>query len=145
MLGGETMNMDMDTVLIAEDDLNNPKEKLELKEYIRALGDHLLCEPEFDNERLYTALDSLQMDIQEIRNHFNTDAPPGLEVVRDFMLESLELYHQSIDDMKVYIDSRDRDILSMAVLKSEEAEDIIEAIDQVIQEHRDRINTSREY
>ena len=137
--------MNLDTILTAEDDLANPKLNLDLKEYIRALGDHLLCEPEFDNEKLYTALDSLQTDIKDIRNHFNTDAPPGLEVVRDFMLESLELYHQSIDDMKGYIDSRDRETLSLAVLKSEEAEDIIEAIDQVIQEHRDRINTSREY
>jgi len=137
--------MDMEAILDTEQFSDNPELKMDLKEYIKSLGDHLLCEPEFDNDKLSSALDSLQNDIQEIRNHFNMDAPPGLEIVRDFMLESLELYYQSIDDMKDYITTKDRDSLEIAVLKSEEAEDIISAIDQVIQEHRDHLNSLSEY
>ncbi len=134
--------MSPDAVFSLIDNSENPEVKMDLKEYIRALGDHMLCEPVFDNDKLCNALDVVQMDIQEIRNHFNTQAPPGLEVVRDFMLESLELYKQSIDDMRSYITNPDRELLEMAILKSEEAEDIIGAIDQVIQEQRDSLTAN---
>ena len=78
---------------------------MDLKEYIKSLGEHLLCEPLYHRDALNKALDTVYSDILEIRGHFNAEAPPGMEPVRDFMLESLELYRQSVDDMKGYVKS----------------------------------------
>ncbi len=119
----------------------NVEIKMDLKEYIKSLGDHLLCEESFNKDNLNGALDMVSADIQEIRRHFRQDAPPGLEPVRDFMLESLDLYRQSIDDMRSYITCDDRELLEQAIV---EAEDIIGAIEHVIQEHRDWLNESTE-
>jgi len=118
--------------------------KMDLKEYIKSLGDHLLCEESFNRDGLNEALDMVSSDIQDIRQHFREDAPPGLEPVRDFMLESLELYRQSIDDMRCYIGNEDRELLEQAIVKAEEAEDILGAIEHVIEEHRNWLNQSAE-
>lgn len=122
----------------------NVGEKMDLKQYIRSLGEHLMYEPEFDTDSLFRALDMVTEDIEEIRHQFSDEAPPGLEVVRDFMLESLELYRQSVDNMKIYVSSQDTDMLDEALSQSEEAENIIEAIDLVIQEHRNWLNSEAE-
>lgn len=110
---------------------------MDLKTYIRSLGEHLLSEPEFDKEALKKALDMVSHDVDDIRESFADAPPPGLEPVRDFMMESLNLYMQSIEDMRQYMGSEERDYIEQALMKAEEAEDIMSAIDHVIQEHRD--------
>ncbi|MDQ7822374.1 MAG: hypothetical protein RDV48_06225 [Candidatus Eremiobacteraeota bacterium] len=115
----------------------NPEIKMDLKTYIRTLGEHLLSEPEYDKDALNEVLDTVSTDIRDIRQNFTGETPSGLEPVRDFMVESLDLYMQSLDDMRKYVDSEDRDSLNDAIVRAEEAEDIMGAIEQVIQEHRD--------
>lgn len=115
----------------------NGEMDIDLKSYIRSLGEHLLCEPAFDKDALKNTLDMVSRDVNEIRGSFSDEPPPGLEAVRDFMVGSLDLYLQSIEDMKKYMSSEERDYLEQAMMKVEEAEDIMSAIDQVIQEHRD--------
>lgn len=122
----------------------NVERDMDLRTYIRTLGDHLLSEPEFNKDALKNALDMVSADVEEIRRGFMDEAPAGLESVRDFMRESLDLYMQSIEDMKQYMTSEERDYLEQAMVKAEEAEDIMGAIDQVIQEHSDWLNEMTE-
>ncbi len=119
-----------EVALTSNDDL-----KMDLKEYIRSLGEGLLTEPEFDTELLGQALNLVQADLNEIRSVFVKDAPVGLEAVRDFMSESLDLYNSSLEDMRSYAENGDRNLLLKAIDSSSEAEEIMNAIDMVIDEH----------
>jgi hypothetical protein len=127
-----------------QDDAMNPEIKMDLGAYIKSLGEHLLCEPVYNRDALDEALSTITGDIQDIRQNFNRQAPPGLESVQTFMLESLNLYMQSIDDMRNYMSSEDRDLLEQALVKAEEAEDIVVALEEVIQDRKDWLSQMTE-
>jgi len=124
-------------------EINEPV-KMDLKTYIKSLGEHLLCEPTYNRDALSDALNVISDDIGSIRQSFTGSAPQGLEPVRDFMLESLNLYMQSVEDMKKYMSSEDSELLESAIVKAEEAEDIIGAVEEVIQEHKDWLSRMSE-
>ncbi len=122
----------------------NEPVKMDLKTYIKSLGEHLLCEPAYDKDALSEALNVISDDISSIRNSFAGNAPQGLEPVRNFMLESLNLYMQSVEDMKKYMSNDDSELLESAMVKADEAEDIIGAVEEVIQEHKDWLSQMTE-
>lgn len=135
----EEINKDLEAES-AEQFRGNKEAKMDLRTYIKSLGGHLLCEPEYNKSALSEALDMISSDIQDIRQNFTAEAPKGLEPVRDFMIESMDLYLKSVEDMRKYMNSDDREHIEEAMMKAEEAEDIMGAIESVIQEQMDWIS-----
>ncbi|MHC9544171.1 MAG: hypothetical protein AB9903_32055 [Vulcanimicrobiota bacterium] len=139
----DEMGFTLDEESMRSQEINEPV-KMDLKTYIKSLGEHLLCEPAYSKDALSEALTVISDDIGTIRASFTGNAPAGLEPVRDFMLESLNLYMQSVEDIRKYMSNEDSELLERAIVKAEEAEDIIGAVEDVIQEHKDWLSQMTE-
>lgn len=108
----------------------------DLLNFLRNLSSHLALGTELDLDTIVPALGRMKETLQEMYAQYEAPAPEGAEVIRDHMLEALELFFGSIEEIEGFLDDGDRDRLARAVVAAEEADDILGSIEYVIQQNQ---------
>jgi len=112
-------------------------EKRTLYSHLREVGEQLLCETSFHREALSGMLDEVLEDIQALHRGYDQPAPAGAEAVQGFVIEALDLYGQCVEAMKAYLEDPEESRLQWGLERAEEAEDILTAVEMVIQENKE--------
>lgn len=111
-------------------------EKADLLDFLRNLASHLALGTTLDLDAILPALGRLKEHLQELYSQYEAPAPEGAEVIRDYMLEALELFFGSIEEIEGFLEDADRERLARAVVSAEEADDILGSIEYVIQQNQ---------
>lgn len=111
-----------------------------LSEHLQDLGEHLLAEPEFHREALEELLDEVLEDIQTLHMGYEEPAPPGGEAIQAFVAEALDLYAQCVVAMKTWLEDPEESWIRQGLEKAEEAEDLLIAVEMVIQENKEQLH-----
>lgn len=111
-------------------------ERADLLDFLRNLASHLALGTTLDLDAILPALGRLKEHLQELYAQYEAPAPEGAEVIRDYMLEALELFFGSIEEIEGFLEDADRDRLARAVVSAEEADDILGSIEYVIQQNQ---------
>lgn len=117
----------------ASDDL----EKRTLYSHLREVGEQLLCETSFHREALSGMLEEVLEDIHSLHRGYEQPAPTGAEAVQGFVLEALDLYAQCVEAMQAHLEDPEESRVQWGLERAEEAEDILTAVETVIQENKD--------
>jgi hypothetical protein len=115
-------------------------EQMSLYEHLRNLGEQMLAESEFHRDTLEGMLDEVLDDIQALHHGYQAPAPPGGEVVQAFFVEALDLYTQCVEAMRSYLEEPEESLLQQGMDKAEEAEDLLVAVEMVIQENKELLD-----
>lgn len=115
-------------------------EKLTLYEHLREVGEQLLCEPAWHRDAVEDMLDEVLGDIMTLHQGYGGPVPPGAEAVRAFVSEALELYAQCVESLKEYLDDPEEIHIAQGLAKAEEAEDLLTAVEMVIQENKELLD-----
>ncbi len=118
-------------------------EQMSLYEHLRSLGEQMLAEPDFHRDALEGVLDEVLDDIQALHRGYQAPAPPGGEVVQAFVVEALDLYTQCVEAMKSYLEDPEETLLQQGLDRAEEAEDLLVAVEMVIQENKELLDGGR--
>jgi hypothetical protein len=118
-------------------------EQMSLYEHLRSLGEQMLAEPDFHRDALEGVLDEVLDDIQALHRGYQDPAPPGGEVVQAFVVEALDLYTQCVEAMKSYLEDPEETLLQQGLDRAEEAEDLLVAVEMVIQENKELLDGGR--
>lgn len=105
-------------------------------ELIYGLVERLMLTSDFNKEELEDVIGSVRDELDGIRLHYEAPAPTGAEAVQDLMLESLTLFDESFEEITLFLQDEDEDRLGRAVSQAEEANDILVAIEDVIQNNK---------
>ena len=109
---------------------------LNLLELIYGLVERLMLTTEFNAEEMETFIDTVRDDLDEVRAHYKEPAPDGAQAVQELMLESLQLFDESFEEVTQFLHDTDEDHLRRAVAQSEDANDILSAVEEVIQHNK---------
>ncbi len=118
-------------------------EQVSLYEHLRNLGQQMLAEPDFHRDALEGVLDEVLEDIQTLHRGYESPPPPGGEVVQAFVVEALGLYTECVEAMKSYLDEPEEALLQQGLERAEEAEDLLVAVEMVIQENKEALGGGR--
>lgn len=108
----------------------------DLLNFLRDLASHLALGTPLSLEAILPALGRVKEHLQELYAQYEAPAPEGAEVIRDYMLEALELFFGSIEEIEAFLEDADRDRLARAVVSAEEADDILGSLEYVIQQNQ---------
>lgn len=111
-------------------------ERAVLLDFLRNLASHLALGTTLDLDVILPALARTKEHLQDLYAQYEAPAPEGAEVIRDYMLEALELFFGSIEEIEGFLEDADRDRLARAVVAAEEADDILGSIEYVIQQNQ---------
>jgi hypothetical protein len=115
-------------------------EQVSLFEHLRNLGEQMLAEPDFHRDALEGILDEVLEDIQTLHRGYQKPPPPGGEVVQAFVVEALDLYAQCVESMKTCLEEPEATRIQQGLEKAEEAEDLLVAVEMVIQENKEALS-----
>jgi len=118
-------------------------DQVSLYEHLRNLGEQMLAEPDCYRDTLEGVLDEVLEDIQTLHRGYQIPPPPGGEVVQAFVVEALDLYAQCVEAMKTYLDEPEATLIQQGLEKAEEAEDLLVAVEMVIQENKEALGGGR--
>lgn len=91
---------------------------------------------EFDADELHDFIGAVRDDLDGVREQYNAPAPDGAQAVQELMVESLSLFDESFDEITLFLDDHDEDRLRRAVGLGEDANDILSAVEEVIQNNK---------
>lgn len=114
-------------------------EQVSLYEHLRNLGEQMLAEPDFHRDALEGVLDEVLEDIQTLHRGYQNPPPRGGEVVQAFVVEALDLYAQCVESMKTYLEEPEATLIQQGLEKAEEAEDLLVAVEMVVQENKEAL------
>ena len=117
-----------------------PKRNLNLLELIYGLVERLMLSTEFNKDDMEGLFGSIRDDLDGIRAHYQEPAPEGTQGVAELMVESLTLFDSSFNELTEFLFDQDEDRLRRAVLQAEEANDILSAVEDVIQTNKQIIS-----
>jgi hypothetical protein len=118
----------------------NPEERLALRDFLKEVGDSLLCGASFKPEALESTLDDVLSDIKAIHSQYVEPSCCGADTVREFMLEALDLYVQCLDEMKSFLADQAEGHIHRGLAQAEEADDLLSAVESVIADHKDALS-----
>ena len=110
--------------------MNEPT--LNLLETVYRLVDLLLHAHDLNRDEILDMTEAVRDDLDAIRSDYDEEAPEGVEAVRELMVESLELFDRSFEEIGSFLADRDEQRLRRALECSEEASDILAAVDELI-------------
>ena len=114
--------------------------KLNLLELVYCLVERMMLSTEFSKDDLESLFGSIRDDLDKMRTHYETPAPDGTQAVAELMSEALTLFDSSFNEMTEFLFDQDEDRLRRAVLSAEEANDILAAVEDVIQTNKQVIS-----
>ncbi len=89
------------------------------------------------------AVDDVRAPLLTMRQHlgglcaaFEPPAPHGVEVVRDLLLESFGLFDGVLHRLQLHIDGLGENDLAALVAEAEEADDILSAVEYVVEQNQ---------
>lgn len=112
------------------------RENLNLLEFIRALVEGLMLTTEYNEAEIQRLVDAIRADLDGIRAHYAEPAPLGAEAVQELMLETLDIYDQSLNEILLFLADHDEDHLRESVYQAEAANDVLLAVEDVIQTNK---------
>ena len=110
--------------------------------YIRDLARHLALGTELDLDAIGDALESIQERTTALYAEYEKPPPQGAELIQEFMLEALQLIHQSVDEIFDFFDDGDQEHLTQAVLLVEEGDDVLTSIQYVIEQNQQEMSSA---
>lgn len=113
-----------------------PEPTLNLLELIYGLVERLMLTTEFDADELHDFIDGVRDNLDEVRAQYDAPAPEGAQAVQELMVESLSLFDESFEEIVQFLDDKDEDRLRRAVTLGEDANDILSAVEEVIQNNK---------
>ncbi|MEW6277934.1 MAG: hypothetical protein AB1758_04870 [Candidatus Eremiobacterota bacterium] len=108
----------------------------DLLTFLRNLADHLALGTPLPMQEIQQSLDLVKQTLEQLYQQYEAPAPQGAEVIREFMLEALQLFYQAVEGIEDFVATGQRDSLAEAVLKAEEANDILSSIEYVIDQNK---------
>ncbi len=108
----------------------------DLLTFLRNLADHLALGTPLPMEEIRNSLNLVKNTLEQLYAQYEAPAPAGAEVIREFMLEALQLFYDAVEGIEAYVESGERDRLAESVLKAEEANDILSSIEYVIEQNK---------
>ncbi|MBI3929471.1 MAG: hypothetical protein HY319_28255 [Armatimonadetes bacterium] len=105
-----------------------------LLNFIRDLAQHLALGTELPVDEIADSLTGVQQTLSELYAQYEEPPPAGAEVIQEFMLEALQMFHQAIEELFAFFEDSDREHLTQAVLLAEEGDDILSSIEYVIEQ-----------
>jgi len=109
---------------------------LNLLELIYGLVERLMLTTEFDADELHDFIGAVRDNLDEVREQYNSPPPDGAQAVQELMVESLSLFDDSFEEITQFLDDHDEDRLRRAVGLGEDANDILSAVEEVIQNNK---------
>ena len=109
----------------------------DLLRFIRDLADHLAIGTELPWDEIRASLEMAKRNLTDLYAQYEQPAPEGAEVIREFMLEALQLFYSSIEAVESCLGQPDLELLARAVVSAEEANDILASIEYVIAQNQE--------
>lgn len=109
----------------------------DLLDYLRDLADHLSRGTALNWREVEGTLNSLQDLFEGIAARYQDPAPSGAEVVRELMLESVDLFMLCLDGIYDYIETKNPAELRLAVARAEEASDLLCAVEYAVEQNKE--------
>lgn len=110
--------------------------------YIRDLARHLALGTALDLDAIGDALESIQERTTALYAEYEKPPPAGAELIQEFMLEALQLIHQSVDEIFDFFDDGEQEHLTQAVLLVEEGDDVLTSIQYVIEQNQQEMSSA---
>jgi hypothetical protein len=98
-----------------------------------ALGDE-------KGEEIRPMLEYLRGTLDQTYARYEPPAPAGAESIREAMLESIDLFCSSLDCLEQYLEKPNPNLLSHAVGAAEEANDLLDQVDYIIEQSQQWIS-----
>lgn len=108
-----------------------------LMDFIHALVERLMMNSDFPRDQVVALLDPVLEDLRAMRGPYDEACPEGAEAVRSLMVEMLDLYEQSLLEITAFLGDEEDGHLQLAVAMAEEANDLLSAVEHVIQTNKD--------
>jgi len=113
---------------------------LNLLELVYGLVEKLLLTVDYHREELTDLIESVQDNLAEIKSNYEKPAPRGAEGVQSLMVEALSLFDGAFQGILDFMDDEDEAYLKNSVSLAEEGNDLLGAIEEVIQQNKDIIS-----
>ena len=81
-------------------------------------------------------MEHLRSNLEAAYARYEQEAPVGAEAIREAMLESIDLFCSALDCLDQYAEKPNPNLLQLAVESAEEASDILEQVEYIIEESR---------
>ncbi len=105
-----------------------------LLDFLREVSSQLSMSDDPLPQGTLDALESSKEALQAMYGRYESDAPEGAEEVRECMLEALTLFFSCIELLEEVNEGADTVLLMEAVEKAEEASDLLEQIEYLVNE-----------
>jgi len=80
------------------------------------------------------SIEHLRSNLEAAYARYEGEAPEGAEAIREAMLESLDLFCSALDCLEQYLENPNAKLLTLAVENAEEASDILEQVEYIIEQ-----------
>lgn len=110
-----------------------------LLEFVRETVEQLSLGEDL-HEDLPAMLEFLRGNLEETYARYEPPAPEGAEAIRDAMLESIDLFCNALDCLEQYGSRPNKNLLSLAVNAAEEANDLLDQVDYIIEQSQQWIS-----
>lgn len=111
-----------------------------LYDLVLSLVENLMRNAHFDAVALRGVLDEARGTVGEVASCYDAPAPEGAEAIRELMLESLTLFDSALAQIEAFIDDAEEERLSLAMRDAQEANDLLEAVEDLVQVSKDIIS-----
>jgi exonuclease VII small subunit len=103
-------------------------------DWVRTLEAHLRADGEFTDE-LVQELESQQDRLAKVFESYEAGEAPELAVVlRELMMEAIQLIHDGLEELLVFSEDPDEGLLSRGVAMVEEGNDILDSLRYAIEQ-----------
>jgi hypothetical protein len=89
---------------------------------------------------LDSSLEHLRANLEAAYARYEAPAPEGAESIREAMLESIDLYCSALDCIEQFLESDNKKLLTHAVRCAEEATDLLEQVEYIIEQSQQWIS-----
>lgn len=111
--------------------------RLLILEIVYNLVELLMTNDTYDEAQIKNFIDSVRDNFDELIGYYEQAAPVGAEGIRELMKEALTSLDDSFAEIEDFLGDLDEDRLRKAVELAEDANDLLEAAEEVIQTNKD--------
>ena len=103
-----------------------------LVDYVRELVPVIRSRGQVDDDMIQ-CLEDIQDKVEAIyENYESQNAPVGAEVLRELMMEAMQLIYQGIDEILQFADEDNPELLTIGLSQVEEGNDVLESVRHAI-------------
>ena len=120
------------------------EERLNLLELVYGFAEKLMLSDDYLSEDILQFLDLIHSDIDAVRADYEEGIPEEARPVADLMLESLDLFDQAFQQVAEFLADFNEERLRKAVSIAEEADDLLTAVEALVTENKDTLESLAE-